>query len=53
MTTYLVQYRVGINGRLSPAMRLRAKTPAGAIAQAAAALTDIDGNLTIIATPEA
>lgn len=53
MTTYLVQYRIGINGRLSPAMHLRAKTPAGAIAQAAGTLTDIDGNLTIIATPEA
>ncbi len=52
MRTYIVQYRIGINGRLYAGLAIRAKTPAGAIAQVARTLGDIDGQLSIIATPE-
>lgn len=52
MKTYIVQYRIGIYGRLMAFHAIRAKTPAGAIAQVAKTLGDIDGQLTIIATPE-
>ena len=51
MKTYIVQYRIGINGKLYAEMSIRAKSPAGAIAQVARLLGDIEGNLSIIATP--
>lgn len=52
MNIYTVQYRIGIKGRLLTIHAIRAKTPAGAIAQVARTLGDIDGQLSIIATPE-
>lgn len=52
MKAYIVQYRIGINGKLYAPIHIRAKTPAGAIAQVARILGDIDGQLSIIATPE-
>lgn len=51
MKTYIVQYRVN-GGRLESYGTLAARTPAGAIAQAARSLTDIEGSLEIIATAQ-
>lgn len=51
MKDFIVQYRIGINGKLYAGLHVRAKSPAGAIAQAARLLGDIDGPLSIIATP--
>jgi hypothetical protein len=52
MKTYRVQYRID-GGRLFLFDVVKARTPAGAIAQAARHLTDVEGVLDIIATPEA
>jgi len=49
MNSYIVQCRVN-GGRLTEVGNFRAKSPAGAIAQAADCLRDIEANLDIIAT---
>lgn len=52
MQTYIIQYRIN-GGELRPAGAWRARSPAGAIAQAARTLADITGQLDIIATLDA
>lgn len=51
LKTFIVQYRID-NGALQSFPNVRAKNAANAIGQAAKWLTDIDGTLDIIATPE-
>lgn len=51
MKTYIVQYRVN-GGRLERFDEVRATGPAKAIIQAAQSLTDMDGDLEILATEQ-
>ncbi|ADP20066.1 MULTISPECIES: hypothetical protein [Achromobacter] len=51
MQTYIVQYRIN-GGSLHTFDTVKAKSPAGAIGMAARHLTDVEGTLDIIATPQ-